>query len=111
MKLGNTDAAVADYQVLTRDTSTQYGAQAIVELSQYAYDTKQYKSAEEILNRFVNSGTSHTYWLARAFVLLSDVFAQTDRTIEARQYLLSLKSNYTESEEINKMIEERLKNL
>lgn len=111
IKLGNTDAAVADYQVLTRDTSTQYGAQAIVELSQYAYDTKQYKSAEEILNRFVNSGTSHTYWLARAFVLLSDVFAQTDRTIEARQYLLSLKSNYTESEEINKMIEERLKNL
>lgn len=111
MKLGNTDAAVADYQVLTRDTSTKYGAQAIVELSQYAFDTKQYTSTEEILNRFVNSGTSHTYWLARAFILLSDVYAQTDRTIEARQYLLSLKSNYTESEEINNMIEERLKKL
>jgi hypothetical protein len=29
--------------------------------------------------------------------------------VEAEQYLLSLKSNYSENEEINKMIEERMK--
>jgi len=36
------------------------------------------------------------------------VYVATDRSIEANEYLLSLKSNYTESEEINRMIEERL---
>ena len=82
-----------------------------MELAQYAYDTQQYQPAETLLTDFINSGTSHAYWLARAFVLLSDVYSQTDRTIEARQYLLSLKSNYTESEEINQMIDERLKKL
>lgn len=109
MKSGNTNSAVADLQVLTQDEQTVYGAQANVMLAQYAYDTKQYSSAEQVLNRFIDNGTSHTYWLARAFVLLSDVYTAQDRGVEARQTLLSLKSNYTENEEINKMIKERLK--
>ncbi len=108
MALGNADAAVADYQQLAQDTRTAWGAQAVVELAQYAYDTKQYKSAEDILTTFTDAGSAHSYWLARAFVLLADVYAATDRAIEARQYLLSLKSSYTESEDINRMIEERL---
>ncbi len=108
MSQGNSDAAVADYQLLAEDTRTVYGAQGTVELAQYAYDTQQYEGAETILSKFIDSGTTHSYWLARAFILLSDVYVATDRSIEANQYLLSLKSNYTESEEINRMIEERL---
>ena len=108
MGQGNSDAAVADYQVLAQDKKTVYGAQGTVELAQYAYDTQQYEGAETILSQFIDSGTTHSYWLARAFILLSDVYVATDRSIEANEYLLSLKSNYTESEEINRMIEERL---
>ncbi len=101
--------AVADLKTLSSDTRTVYGAQATIRLAQYAYDTKQYQSAETVLLTFIDSGTTHAYWLARGFVLLSDVYMATDRKVEARQYLLSLKSNYTENEEINKMVEERLK--
>lgn len=107
----NSDSAVADLQELSKDTRTVYGAQGLVELAQYAYDTQQYEPAETLLTDFISSGTTHSYWLARAFVLLADVYSKTDRTIEARQYLLSLKSNYTDSEEINHMIDERLKKL
>ena len=109
MASGNSDAAIRDYRLLAEDQTTVYGAQGTVELAQYAYNTGQYDSAERILDRFIDSGTTYSYWLARAFVLLSDVYRKTDREIEAQEYLLSLKSNYTESEEINKMIEERLK--
>ncbi len=109
MKQGDQQKAVDDLQVLTLDTQTVYGAQATVRLAQYAYDTKQYNSAELLISNFIDSGTAHTYWLARSFVLLSDVYKAQGRDVEARQTLLSLKSNYTESEEINTMIEERLK--
>ena len=101
--------AVDDLNILAKDTHVIYGAQATVRLAQYAYDTKQYESAENCLVNFIDSGTPHTYWLARAFVLLSDVCARQGRDVEAQQYLVSLKSNYTENEEINRMIEERLK--
>ncbi len=111
MASGNTEAALDDYRMLAADTMTVYGAQGTVELAQYYYDHQQYQESEALLDQFIDSGTLHTYWLARAFVLISDVYAATDRKIEAREYLLSLKSNYSGNEEINKMIAERLKNL
>lgn len=101
--------AVDDLNILSKDTHVVYGAQATVRLAQYAYDTKQYESAENCLTNFIDSGTPHTYWLARAFILLSDVCARQGRDVEAQQYLISLKNNYDENEEINKMIEDRLK--
>ena len=80
-------------------------------MAQYYYDIEQYGVAEQMLDRFIDSGTSHSYWLARAFILLADVYLKTDRAIEAQEYLLSLKTNYTESAEINQMIDERLKKI
>lgn len=108
---GDTRQGVADLQEASKNQRSVYGAQATVELAQYAYNTQQYQSAEQVLSQFIDSGTTHSYWLARAFVLLSDVCAKTGRDVEARQYLLSLKSNYTESEEINQMIQQRLSQL
>ena len=108
MKAGNTTQALADYKELASDHVTIHGAQGTVELAQYYFDIKQYSDSERLLDSFIDSGTPYTYWLARAFVLLADVYSKTDRPIEAQEYLLSLKANYTESEEINHMIEERL---
>ena len=108
MKKGQADKAVADLNYLAEDSVTVYGAQATVELAQYAFDTRQYEGAEQLIMQFTDKGTTYDYWLARAFVLLADVYAQTDRKIEAKQYLLSLKANYPDNEEINRMVDERL---
>ena len=108
MANGYLDPAINDYKELAKDNVTIYGAQGTVELAQYLFDTQQYQEAESRLDAFIDNGTSYPYWLARAFILLSDVYAKTGREIEAQEYLLSLKSNYSENEEINQMIEQRL---
>ena len=109
MANGLVDQAIADYKELADDNVTVYGAQGTVELAQYLYDAQQYQEAEARLDKFIDNGTSYPYWLARAFILLSDVYTATGRDIEAQEYLLSLKSNYSENAEINSMIEQRLK--
>ena len=109
MANGLVDQAIADYKELADDNATVYGAQGTVELAQYLYDAQQYQEAEARLDKFIDNGTSYPYWLARAFILLSDVYTATGRDIEAQEYLLSLKSNYSENAEINSMIEQRLK--
>ena len=109
MAMGNTDKGVADLQVVSKDKT--HGPEATVLLAQYAYDTQQYQAAEQVLTPLIDGGCDAPYWLARAFIILSDVCAKTGRDVEARQYLLSLRSNYTASEEINNMIQQRLSQL
>ena len=111
LELGMVQEAIQDLKQLSEKTQTLYGAQANVRLAQYALETNQYQAAEQLLSKFIDSGTTQQYWLARAFIVLSDVYAKTDRKVEAKEYLLSLKSNYNESEEINHMITERLSKL
>jgi hypothetical protein len=66
---------------------------------------------DEYLLDYINVSTPHVYWLARGFVLLSDVYSKMGRKLDARQYLLSLKQNYQAEDDIAGMIESRLEAL
>ena len=103
--------AVEDWKVLAKDTRNVYGAEAKYRLAQYMFDAGQIAEAEKEVLNYLEVSTPHTYWLARGFVLLSDIYAKLDRKLEARQYLLSLKQNYQADDDIAGMIESRLENL
>uniref|UniRef100_UPI003FEE7BC7 hypothetical protein n=1 Tax=Phocaeicola sp. TaxID=2773926 RepID=UPI003FEE7BC7 len=75
------------------------------------FDAGQTDAAEKELLEYIDASTPHAYWLARSFVLLSDVYAKLGRTLEARQYLLSLRQNYQADDDIAPMIESRLEKL
>ena len=111
VKVHQMQHAVADWEVLAKDTRNVYGAEAKYRLAQYLFDAgKTADSEKEVLN-YLEVSTPHTYWLARSFVLLSDIYAKLDRKLEARQYLLSLKQNYQADDDIAGMIESRLEKL
>ena len=93
---------------LSKDTRSQYGAEASYLLSQYLYDRGDRDAAQENIMSLIQEGTPHMYWIARSFILLSDIYKAQGKEIEARQYLLSLKSNYTADDDIADMIKERL---
>ena len=103
--------AVADWEVLAKDTRNVYGAEAKYRLAQYLFDAGKTKEAEQEVLNYLEVSTPHAYWLARSFVLLSDIYAKLDRKLEARQYLLSLKQNYQADDDIASMIESRLEKL
>jgi len=106
-----TDTAAADLAVLAKDTRTVYGAEAKYLLAQLYFDTGQAEKAEKEVLDYINVSTPHTYWLARSFILLADVYMTSGRDVEARQYLLSLRQNYTAKDDIAGRIEERLAKL
>jgi len=57
---------------------------------------------------FSAKGTTHQYWLARGFILLSDVYSRKGDEAQARLYLTHLQNNYKGNDDIAGMIEERL---
>ncbi len=106
-----TQKAMADLQVLGKDTRNLYGAEAKYLVAQLHYQTKEYAAAEKELLDYMDKSTPHSYWLARSFVLLADVYMATGKQADARQYLLSLQQNYHANDDIAAMIESRLQQL
>lgn len=103
--------ALADLQTLAKDTRNLYGAEAKYLVAQQYYTAGEYAAAEKELLDYIERSTPHAYWLARSFVLLSDVYMAMDKKLDARQYLLSLQQNYHANDDIQGMIESRLEKL
>lgn len=111
-KLGYLDEARQDFATLSRDTQSEQGAQSAYELALLQYQAGNTKDAEKTINQFIDAGTPHSYWLAKSFILLSDIYAKQGKVADARDYLLSLKNNYPGNEkEILEAIDSRLKSL
>lgn len=111
LAIGNREAAMKDLIILGGDTRTIYGAEAKYLLAENLYKEKKYQASEKELLQFIEQSTPHAYWLARGFVLLSDVYVAMGKDLEARQYLLSLQQNYKAVDDIESLITERLNKL
>lgn len=106
------DKAYDDYAALAVDTRSIYGAESAFRVAEHLYHNNQTAKAEEAANAFIEKGTTHAYWLARNFILLSDIYTQQEDYFTAKQYLLQLKENYPGSnDDIATLIEERLQRI
>ena len=93
-QIGNTKDAETAFRSLAKDPSSEYGAQASYELSQMQYEMGNFKGAEQTVNALIEAGTPHSYWLAKSFITLADVYYKQGNVAQARDYLQSVKSNY-----------------
>lgn len=105
------EGAMEDLKVLAQDTRNVYGAEAKYKIAQMYFDAGQTDKAEQEVLNYIEVSTPHTYWLARSFVLLADVYMKMGRNLDAKQYLLSLQQNYQADDDIAGMIESRLEKL
>lgn len=112
LQVNETDNAMADFLSIANDTRSVYGAEAQFILADAYYRWKSYDKAEAQVKSFMQKGTPHQYWMARALIVLSDTYKAKGDNFQAKQYLESLKNNYKGTEaDIQQMINERLNNL
>lgn len=109
---GQNDAAVKLWLELASKPSDLFGARSAVEASATLLELGNARRALEVAKKFVNSGSPHSYWVARGFIVLSDAYKVQKKDFEARQYLEALRDNYPGNEpDIFMMIESRLDEL
>ncbi|MPM88118.1 hypothetical protein SDC9_135219 [bioreactor metagenome] len=106
--IGKSGQAVEDLKVLSEDTRTSNGAEAKYLLASVYFDQGNYSAAEKEVLDFAKKNTPYQYWLARGFVLLSDIYIKQNNDFQAKQYLLSLQRNYKVNDDIQTMITGRL---
>ncbi len=108
LQIGEKETAQADLRLIAKDLRTEAGAESKYLVADYYFQTGNAKKAEDEINDFINKGTPYRYWLARTFVLLSDIYIQKGDDFQAKQYLISLQTNYTTKDTIQDLIAERL---
>ena len=102
------DAAMKDLHELATDTRTKEGAEAKYLIAQIKFDQEKWEECENTIMEYITESTPHAYWLARSFILLSDLYSTQGKDMEAKQYLLSLQNNYEGEDDIAEMINNRL---
>lgn len=107
---GDNHGAEAILASLAANPETLPGAKASYYLAQGYFDRGEMADALRQVNHLIDSNTPQEYWLARGFILLSDIKRMEGESFEADEYLRSLRDNYPgEEPDIYQMIDTRLK--
>lgn len=106
---GNICKAESEWSALAATPSNLYGSMSAYYLADRYFTDGKTDKALNTVNAFIDANPPHQYWLARGFILLSDILRSQGNTFEADEYLSSLKANYPGKEiDIFEMIDTRL---
>ena len=108
-KMKDFDSALGALKQVAVNTKSEEGAQAKYLIAEIYYGQSMPKKSEEVIFDFIDKGTPHQYWLARAFVLLADIYHDRNENFQAIQYLESLRENYKGDDDIQDMVNARLR--
>ena len=94
---------------LAKHPETLYGTRAAYDQAAAQFEAGSLAKAQTQIESLIDANPPHAYWLARAYVLLSDILRAQGSEFEADEYLKVLRSNYPGTEaDIFQMIDQRL---
>jgi len=112
LETGKVDEAFDVFSVVAQDVTSVEGAEAKYHRAQIQFNKKQFAEAEKEVLDFLDKNTNHQYWLARAYILWSDIYMNKEDLFQAKATLQILSENYERSDDgIRTMVAERLKKI
>ena len=83
------------FEQLAKDPSTDEGAEAAYLIIQDQFDRADFAGIEDKVYDFSAKAGGQNYWLAKAFIVLGDTFAENGNMAQAKATFESIKSGYT----------------
>lgn len=93
------DLAIVQFRILAIDVKSIEGAESKYRVAEILNLQLKPDEAEKIVDEFIGMGTPHQYWLAKAFILLSDIYLAKDDLFQAKANLQSVIDNYGETDD------------
>lgn len=92
---GEEQQALQIYKTLSTETKSAEGAEARYLLIEAEFAAKNYDRAENMVYEFSDSKTPQNYWLAKAFILLGDIYMIRNDAFQARATYQSVADGYS----------------
>lgn len=93
------DASITEFRILALDVKNEEGAQGKFRVAEILYLKNQLDESESTIMEFISMGSPHQYWLAKAFILLSDIYSKKDDGFMAKANLQSVIDNYNTNDD------------
>ena len=97
---GNFQKAEKTFSTLSKNATDRVGAEATYMMAYLNYLNDSLQTAETIIYQLANDFTAD-YWIAKGFILLSDIYAQKGNDFQAKATLQSIIENYDGEELLN----------
>lgn len=91
--------AASHLEILAAQPTTAEGAEACYMLIQDSFDKADFDAVRQKAFDFAGSGTKHQYWLAKAFIVLGDTYAEQGNMKQAAATFKSILDGYAGAEE------------
>jgi TolA-binding protein len=82
------------FENLSKEVKSVEGAEAMYRVAEINYKMNKDSVAEELIYKFAQANSPHGYWLAKSFILLSDIYYEKGDLFSAKHTLQSLINNY-----------------
>lgn len=92
--LNDMPKAQAEFSKLVKLKSSEIGAEANYYLASIEYQNGRYTESEKLIFDLINEFASFEFWVAKSFILLSDVYVGTGNYYQAKYTLQSVIDNY-----------------
>jgi TolA-binding protein len=104
----NLDSAKIEYAFVAKETKNVWAAEARYHLAFIQYQQKDYKGCKKSIFDIADNFSSYEYWVAKAYLLLADVYVAEKDNFQAKATLQSILENY-EGEDLKNIASEKLR--
>ncbi|HOO98892.1 MAG TPA: tetratricopeptide repeat protein [Bacteroidales bacterium] len=97
--LNNYETALSDFRKVATEVTTAEGAESKYRVAEILFRNDQINESEKLVSEFIDQNTPHQYWMAKIFILLSDISLKKGDKLQARVTLESLRDYYSVSDD------------
>ncbi len=95
LQQGNKTEAMRQFHITDNLTSNELGAESKYYLAEMNFDEGKDKEAENLVYELSEQYPDFEYWVAKGFILLSDIYVYRKNYFQARETLKSIIQNYS----------------
>ncbi len=107
MRQNNNKEAIREFNITDNLTTGKLGAESKYYLAKLAFDNGNDKKAENLVYKLSEQYPDFEYWVAKGFILLSDIYVVRKNYFQARETLKSILQNYS-GENLKKIARNKL---
>ena len=102
------DKAVKELEFVVKNVNNEQAAESKYTMAKIYYLKGNKKQAEKEANEYLDKFPSYEYYLGKSFILLSDIYMDDNKTLQAKATLQSLLDNYSKEAAVKAEAKQKL---